>query len=82
MSTTIFFFQNPDFSEFEIRIFSDEGHSFKYVALIGLEGDQRKKNVGEKSRFSWFREFFFYFLDLVSFTFTKLGKNSRLFFFF
>merc|ERR1719189_3462686 len=52
-----------------------------YVALIGLEGDQRKKNVGEKSRFSWFREFFFYFLDLVFFTFSKLGKNPRLFFF-
>merc|ERR1719464_1941819 len=42
----------------------------------------REKNVGEKSRFSWFREFFFYFLDLVSFTFTNLGKNSKLFFFF
>lgn len=55
-----FFFQNPDFSEFEIQIFSDEGHNFKYVALIGLEGDQREKNVGEKSRFSWFREFFFF----------------------
>merc|ERR1719305_1563413 len=40
----------------------------------------REKNVGEKNRD--FRGFVncYFFLDLVSFTFTKLGKNSRLFF--
>jgi len=50
------------------------------VALIGLEGDQRKKMWGRNRDFRGFVNSFFHFLDLVSFTFTKLGKNSRLFF--
>merc|ERR1719362_1235681 len=37
-----------------------------------------KKNVGRNRDFRGFVNSFF--LDLVSFTFTKLGKNSRLFF--
>ena len=62
MSTTIFF-QNTDFSEFEIRIFSDEGHNL-IMLLCGLNsfgGRSEKKNVGGNRDFRGFMNSFFYF---------------------
>merc|ERR1719418_372701 len=41
----------------------------------------REKNVGEKSRFSWFREFFFLFFGFGIFYFYKIGQELKIVFF-
>jgi len=85
MSTTIFFFK--------IRIsdlvnskseFIQTKATILIMLLCGLDwfgGRSEKKNVGEKSRFSWFREFFFSFFGFGIFYFYKIGQELKIVFF-
>jgi len=82
MSTTIFFFQNPNFSEFEIRIFSDEGHNFNYVIMwpwLVWRAIREKKSGGEIEIFvvSWILLFFGFGI----FYFYKIGQELKIVFF-